>query len=145
MALPLEAQLNIQCRHDKAVLKYLGIDKNIRKEIKHRGDQSHDFMFSLALRILQLGGDTNYTVGAVVDVTTLGTLFDKHIELHTGLMTVYLSATKTCVTVSDETTAEKLRHIEERHESAVCWFEQQKGLIEMVGDEGTYLAEKMST
>lgn len=144
-ALALEAHLNIQYRHDARVVSFMGVKKTVGK-LSKLGNKAHEFMKLLANRILVLGGDTNYTVGDIVDPQgqpALTAIFRNELKLEMALVVTGRTAIQTAVGVGDEATAEKLRHIEERHEDAVAWLEKQLRLIAALGGEAEYIAEKI--
>lgn len=140
--LALEAHLNIQYRHDWRLIKFMGVKKTAHK-IKDLGDKAHCFMKILSDRILVLGGRMDYIVGSITDQTTLTAIFQNELQLEMVLVQQGRQAIQTAVAAGDEDTAEKLRHIEERHEDAVGWLEQQLRLEGVVGGEGEYIAEKL--
>lgn len=146
-AFTLEWQINVQCRNDQNTLKFWGVGKNVRGHIKKFGDQSHEFLQSLRLRIQRLGAPAvagSVNTGETTDPEDINVeaIFDRQLILQEQIMQVGLEAIGTAVEAGDETTAEKLRHIEERHEDAVAWLEKQKRQIRKLGVE-QYLTTKI--
>jgi bacterioferritin (cytochrome b1) len=136
--LGMEAHLNIQYRHDWRVVHEIGA-KGTAHKIKKLGKRAHEFMVILADRVLDLDGETEYTVGAITEQSTLTEVFQNELKLEQGLATVGIANIQLAVANGDEATAEKLRHIEERHEDDAVWIERQLTLIGGM-TEGVYIA-----
>ncbi len=139
--LALEARGNIQYRHDWRRIKHMGV-KGSARDIKSLGTRLHRFMKLLADRLLDFGADTEYTVGDIVDQNTLTDTFKAEMAFEAELASTGQAAITLAVSKSDETTAEKLRHITERHEDDVVWLGEQLTLIAALG-EPLYISEHL--
>lgn len=144
--LAAEAHLNIQYRRDWRRVKVWGF-KKVAAKLKDLGDNTHDFMKILQDRLSVLGGgDAEYTIGAINAPPSLTAVFQGELQLEQQLIDLGRTAIRVSVTNGDEATAEKMRHIEERHEDAAIWLEQQLNLIdgfEEDSGEARYGAEKL--
>lgn len=136
--LALEAALNMQWRRDWRAIHDMGA-KGSARDIKNLGKSAHRYMVLVADRILDLGGDTEYDCGSVVAFKTLTDIYRNGLTLETKLADMTQAGIDLAVEKDDEATAEKLRHIEERHEESMVWLEAQLNLIGGMS-EGTYIA-----
>ncbi len=141
-ALALEAHLNIQYRHDWRIVKFMGV-KKVACKIKGLGGDAHCFMKKVADRILFLGGDTNYSVGAITDQPNLTAVFENELKLELAIVEPYEQAVQTAMKALDDTTRNLFEHLLKWHQDHVGWLEQQLQLIQTVGGEGEYIAEKL--
>ena len=141
-ALPLEAHLNIQYRHDWRVVKYWGV-KKIACELKDFGKDAHCWMKKVADRILFLGGNTNYTVGEISEEKSLTEILQAELALEMAIIAPYEQAIQTAMKALDDTTRNVFEHLLKWHEQHVGWLEQQLRLIDAVGGEAEYIAEKL--
>ena len=141
-ALVAEAHLNIQYRHDWRVVKYMGV-KKVARCLKHKGSDAHSWMKQVADRILFLGGDTNYTVGSIVDSSTLASTFQHELDLELAIVQPYERYVQVAMQALDDTTRNLFEHLLKWHQGHIGWLEQQLRLISMVGGEAEYIAEKM--
>lgn len=141
-ALALEAHLNIQYRHDWRIVKFMGV-KKVARCIKELGTGAHCFMKKVADRILFLGGDTNYTVGQIVDQRSLTEIFQNELQLEMAIVQPYEQAVQAAMKALDDTTRNLFEHLLKWHQEQIGWLEEQLRLIEMVGGEGEYIAEKL--
>lgn len=139
--LAAEYNINLQYRNDCIALKFLGIGK-LASKFKKLADQSHDFYQHLTKRILVLGGSTSVDAGKVTEEIDVMGLLKSALSAETNLCTMGIAGIEIAVVNKDETTAEKLRHIEERHEDRCAWIEQQINLIDQMGIS-IYLSEKL--
>jgi bacterioferritin (cytochrome b1) len=133
-----EAHLNMQDRRDWRAVYKMGVKATAHK-LKKFGTMAHKFQVIIADRILDLGGDTEYDCGSVVAGKTLTEIFKTEMALEDELATMCQAGIGTAVKAGDEATAEKLRHVEERHEDHVVWLEEQLTLIAGM-TEPTYIA-----
>lgn len=131
--LAAEAHLNIWYRNAWRVVKHLGV-KGSANSIKSLGTRAHKFMKLVKDRLLDLGADTTYSVGEIADTSSLTTTFKEALALESGLVDLTRAGVGIAVTAKDEATAEKLRHIEERHEDNVVWLGEQLTLIAGMGE-----------
>ena len=113
--LALEAALNMQWRRDWRAIHDMGA-KGSARDIKNLGKSAHRYMVLVADRILDLGGDTEYDCGSVVAFKTLTDIYRNGLTLETKLADMTQAGIDLAVEKDDEATAEKLRHIEERHD-----------------------------
>ena len=141
-ALALEAHLNIQYRHDWRIVKFMGV-KKVAKKLKGLGTGAHCFMKKVADRILFLGGDTNYTVGEIVDQRSLTAILQNELALEMAIVQPYEAAVQTAMKAFDDTTRNLFEHLLKWHQEQIGWLEQQLRLIETVGGEAEYIAEKL--
>ena len=139
--LAAEYTINLQFRNDTIALKFLGMPK-LAGKFKHFANQSHDFYQAITKRLLVIGGSTSVAVGNVSEQATVPDLLKNALSAENALCALGIAGIETAVAQKDETTAEKLRHIEERHEDHVAWIERQIALVEQLGLE-IYLAEKI--
>jgi bacterioferritin len=141
-ALAQEAHLNIQYRHDWRLVAFWGIKKTAKKMHCFGGD-AHDWMRKVADRILILGGETNYSVGDIVDQSTLTEVFQNELRLEMEILQPYEMAIQTAMRAFDDATRNLFEHLIKWHQQHVGWLEQQLRLIDAVGGEGEYVAEKL--
>lgn len=139
--LAAEARGNLQYRHDWRRVKHMGV-KSSAHDIKDLGTRLHRFMKILADRLLDFGADTDYTIGAITDYNTLTDTFKAEMAMEVELAAMGQAAITLAVSKSDETTAEKLRHITERHEDDAVWLGEQLTLIAGMG-EPLYISEHL--
>lgn len=141
-ALALEAHLNIQYRHDWRVIKFQGV-KKVASGVKDLGCAAHRFMKKVADRILYLGGGTSYTVGAITDQQTLTEILQNELSLEMAIVAPYEQAVQTSMQALDDTTRNLFEHLLKWHQQNIAWLEQQIRLIETLGGEAEYIAEKL--
>jgi bacterioferritin (cytochrome b1) len=139
--LAAEYNCNLQFRNNRIALKFLGIGK-LSKKFDKLADQSHDFYQLLTKRLMQLGGSTSVNVGAITEEGDVLSLLKNALSAEANLINLGLAGIKIAVDNGDEDTAEKLRHVEERHENRSTWIEQQISLIDQMGIS-IYLSEKL--
>lgn len=139
--LAAEYNLNLQYRLDTSSLKFLGVPK-IAHKTKKFADRTHAFYMIVQDRLLVLGATPSVDVGKVAEETTVTSLFEGALKAEQALMALCIEGIEIAVKARDEATAEKLRHIEERHEKHDAWLEQQLTLIKNLS-EPMYLAEKL--
>jgi bacterioferritin len=139
--LAAEYHLNLQYRMDTKSLKFMGVPKVASKMSKY-ADRCHQFYQSVTNRLLVLGASPSAEVGTIEEQDTLTKLLEEARDEENGLCKLGIAGIQTAVKAGDETTAEKLRHIEERHEKHVAWIEQQLTLIKNLG-ESDYIAEML--
>lgn len=139
--LAAEYNINLQYRNDSVALKFLGVPKLAQKFKKH-ANQSHEFYQQVTKRLLVIGGSTSVDVGKITEEADVPGLLKDALSAETNLCQLGITGIETAVAAKDETTAEKLRHIEERHEDRAAWIEQQLNLIKQMGVE-IYLSEKL--
>lgn len=137
--LNLEAHLNIQYRKDARVAKRLGAGKT-KSKLKYYGNCAHKFQESITDRLLAVGADPEIDMETVTAQDNLTDIFNNFVTLETALMNAARDLIKVCTAGGDETTAEKLRHIQERHEDHISWLDIQLNLID-ANDEGEYILE----
>jgi len=137
--LAAEYNLNLQYRMNAQTLKYIGLDKMVGK-MKKFADRAHCFYNLITDRLLVLGAKPKVNVGAIGEYDSVTDLFKASLEAEQALCTLGIAGIQTAVAAGDECTAEKLRHIEERHEKQAAWAAQQINLIASLG-ESIYLSE----
>jgi bacterioferritin (cytochrome b1) len=131
--LPLEAHLNLTYRNDWRRIYSMGVKGSAHK-LHKLGNRAHQFMKQVDDRLLDFKADTNYTVRDIVGQNTVTDTFKADLALESALIEMGRAGIKLSVGVGDETTAEQLRHIEERHEEDAVWLEEQLGLIAGMGE-----------
>lgn len=131
--LAAEAHANIWYRNMWRVVAKMGV-KGTAKDLHDLGTRAHHFMRIVKDRILDFKVDTAYTVGEVKDETSLTDTFKVATEMENSLIDIGRAGIKLAVSVEDEDTAEKLRHIEERHEENYVWLDEQSSLIAGIGE-----------
>jgi bacterioferritin len=141
-ALAAEAHLNIQYRHDWRIVKFMGV-KKVAGKVHSFGSDAHEYMRRVADRVLFLGGDTNYTVGAVTDQSTLTAVFQNELKLEMALVQPYEQAVQTAMQALDDTSRNLFEHLLKWHQKHAGWLEQQLRLIAMPGGEADYIREKL--
>lgn len=141
-ALAQEAHLNIQYRHDWRIVKFKGV-KKVACKIKELGTGAHCFMKKVADRTLFLGGDTNYTLAPITDQASLTAIFQNELKLEMAIVEPYEQAVQTAMKALDDTTRNLFEHLLKWHQQHIGWLEQQLQVIEDVGGEGEYIAEKL--
>ena len=139
--LALEVHLNVWYRNMWRVIKHLGV-KASAHDIKDLGTCAHKFVKILKDRLLYFDADTAYNAGEVEDQSTLTATFQFAQTLERELLEMGLAGIKLAVAAGDEATAEKLRHIEERHEDNWEWLDEQLNLISGMG-EPLYISEHL--
>ena len=139
--LAAEYNLNLQYRMNARTLKYIGLDKMVGK-MKKYADRAHCFYILVTDRLLVLGAKPKVNVGSIGEYDSVTDLFKASLDAEQALCNLAITGIQTAVANSDECTAEKLRHIEERHERQASWFAQQLTLIASLG-EAIYLSEKL--
>lgn len=141
-ALALEAHLNIQYRHDWRVVKFMGV-KKVSHKIKCLGTGAHCFMKKVEDRILYLGGATGYTLSGVTDQASLTAILQNELQLELAIVQPYEQAVRASMEALDDTTRNLFEHLLKWHQEHVGWLEQQLRLIQVLGGEAEYIAEKL--
>jgi len=141
-ALVAEAHLNIQYRHDWRIVKFMGV-KKVAHKLHGMGSDAHCWMKKVADRVLFLGGDSSYTVGAITDQPNLTAIFSNELALEMAIVQPYELAVHAAVKALDDTSRNLFEHLLKWHEHHVGWLEQQLRLIQMLGSEAEYIAEKL--
>ncbi len=141
-ALAQEAHLNVQYRHDWRIVKFMGV-KKVACKIKDLGDDAHCFMKKVADQVLFLGGGTSYSMGPITDQPSLTAVFENQLKLEMAIIEPYEQAVQTAMQALDDTTRNLFEHLLKWHQEHVGWLEQQLQLIQTVGGEAEYIAEKL--
>lgn len=139
--LAAEYHVNLQDRMNRCSLKVMGA-KKISDKFDFFADRAHEFYQAVTKRLLKLGARPSVTVGVIAERSTVTELLQASLAEESRLCELGIAGIQTAVANGDETTAEKLRHIEERHEDHVAWLEQQLALIAGMGEQA-YIAEKL--
>ena len=139
--LAAEAHANIWYRNMWRVVKHMGV-KASAHDLKSLGTRMHRFMKILKDRLLDFKADVTYEVGEISDESTLTATFKTAQAMEDDLSDMGQAAIELAVAKNDETTAEKLRHITERHQEDVVWLDEQLTLIAGMG-EPLYVSEKL--
>jgi bacterioferritin (cytochrome b1) len=137
-ALPLEAHLNIQYRHDWRVVKYMGV-KTTAKHLHGLGSDAHAFMKKVADRTLFLGGDTAYSMAPVTNQATLTEIFANELALEMAIIVPYEQAIQVCMKALDDTSRNLFEHLLKWHQQSIGWIEQQQRRMAAMGGEAEYI------
>ena len=141
-ALAAEARLNIQYRHDWRLVKFMGVRK-VSCKLHGMGSDAHEWMKKIYDRILFLGGDIGYTMGPITDQLTLTAIFQNELALEMAIVAPYEQNIQTAMAAFDDATRNLYEHLLKWHQKHIGWLEQQLRLIQIVGGEDEYIAEKM--
>ena len=147
-ALPMEAFLNLQYRHDWREIKAMGIGK-LSGQIRYFGSDAHRWMKHITDRILFFGADVEYEIPAIKQSPSVTAMFESELALEMTIITPYEENIQVCMKALDDTTRNLFEHLLKWHQTGkkkqvghVLWLEQQLRLIKSFG-ESEYLAEKM--
>ncbi len=145
-ALPLEAHLNLQYRMDTRLLKYMGAKKIAGKIADFAGDE-HCFLKKLTKQLLFIGDDqkgvANYSIQEIAEPATVTDMFTSALALEMAVCTHYEESIPVAVTERSDEDRNLMEHLVKWHHDHVRWLEKQLRLIEGLGGESEYLAEKL--
>ena len=140
-ALPAEAGINEQYRHDTALLYRMGVKRVARKLRKYAGDV-HAWRKEVDERFLILGGTGGYEIPPVSDPATLTALLTEALGLEMAICKTYEQNIPICSASLDDGTRNLYEHLVKWHQEHIGWFEIQLGLIAGMG-EPTYISAKL--
>ena len=147
-ALPLEAFLNLQYRHDWRELKAMGLGK-LAGYVHDFGSDAHRWMKKVTDRLLFFEAAAEYGIPSIKQSTTVTAMFENQLALEMEIIAPYEQNVQTCMNALDDTTRNLFEHLLKWHQTGkkkqvghVLWLEQQLRLIKSFG-ESEYLSEKM--
>lgn len=140
-ALPMEAHANLQCRHDWRSLKFRGL-KKLAKHYHQLGSNAHHWMKLVDDRILFLGGDDGYSIGAITEPPTVTAMMQGTLDALLAKLVAYEDNIQVAMAAKDDGTRNLFEHLIKWSQKDVAWFQTQLNLIAAIG-EPVYLSEKL--
>ncbi len=140
-ALPREASMNLQMRHDWRSLKFRGL-KKLAKHFHKLGTHAHDWMKAVDDRLLFLGGEDGYSIPPIIEPATVTAMMQNALDMLLAKIAPYEDNIQIAMNAKDDTTRNLFEHLLKWSEKDVAWLQTQLSLIEALS-EPVYLAEKL--